>query len=122
MSKKQTKKEVSDAQVISNITKPYLDAANSYLVKAKSRDSEVNARFTGVEEIALITAGVEVVKILLKILAAKLENSDGSNIESMKIVLQSMKETIELERKIEEAQNAIQNNDADLDGWITDND
>jgi len=122
MSKKQTKKEVSDVQEISNITKPYLDAANSYLVKAKSRDSEVNARFTGVEEIALITAGVEVVKILLKILAAKLENSDGSNIESMKIVLQSMKETIELERKIEEAQNAIQNNDADLDGWITDND
>lgn len=120
MSKKQTKKEVSDAQVISNITKPYLDAANSYLIKSKS--SEVNARFTGVEEIALITAGVEVVKILLKILAAKLENSDGSNIESMKIVLQSMKETIELERKIEEAQNAIQNNDADLDGWITDND
>ena len=118
-----SKKSILSAQEVSAVAKPYLDSANNYLDKVGvAKENGVAAKFTGVEEIALITAGVEVVKILLKILAAKLENSDGSNIDAMKQVLQSMKEAIELERKIEEAQNAIKDNEANLNGWITGSD
>ena len=117
------KKDVLSVEEVSDVAKPYLDAAKNYLDRVMSaKDNGASARFTGIEEIALITAGVEVVKILLKILAVKLENSNGSDVDAMKQVLQSIKETIELERKIEEAQNAIKDNDVNLNDWTNDGD
>jgi len=79
------------------------------------------AKVTGTEML-LITTALEVIKSLLKLFANKLDNAEGSDIEAMEAVLESMKLAIELEKKIQEAQNAIENEDVNLDDWITDGD
>lgn len=78
-------------------------------------------RITGTEMV-LATAALEVIKSLLNMIANKLDNSEGSDIEAMEQVLESMKLAIELEKKIQEAQNAVDNEDVNLDDWINDSD
>lgn len=68
----------------------------------------------------VVTAGLEVLKALLKIIANKLDNAEGSDIEAMEQVLESMKQAIELEKKVQEAQNAVDKEDVDLNDWIED--
>ena len=77
------------------------------------------AKFTGTEMI-LATAALEVIKSLLTMIGNKLDNSEGSDIEAMEQVLESMKKAIDLERKIKEAQDEVENNDIDLNDWIDD--
>ena len=77
----------------------------------------MSARFTGTEML-LATAALEVVKSLLKLIGDKLNNAEGSEIEAMEQVLESMKKAIELERKIKEAQDAVDDEDINLDDWI----
>jgi hypothetical protein len=81
----------------------------------------MSARFTGTEML-LATTALEVIKSLLKMIANKLDNAEGSDIEAMEQVLESMKLAIELEKRIQEAQNAVEDEDVDLDDWITDSD
>jgi hypothetical protein len=50
----------------------------------------------------------------------KIDNSEGSDIEAMEQVLESMKKAIELERKIKEAQDEVDNTNVNLDDWIDD--
>ena len=82
-------------------------------------DKAPTPRFTGAE-VMLIMAALGVVNSLLTLLGNKLNNSEGSNIEAMEEVLESMKLAIELERKIEEEQNAVDDEDVNLDDWIDD--
>ena len=79
----------------------------------------MSAKFTGTEMI-LATAALEVIKSLLTMIGNKLDNSEGSEIEAMELVLESMKKAIDLERKIKEAQDEIENNDVDINDWIDD--
>jgi hypothetical protein len=79
------------------------------------------ARVTGTEML-LITTALEVIKSLLGLFANKLDNAEGSDIEAMEAVLESMKLAIELEKKIQEAQNAIDDEDIDLNDWIDNGD
>jgi len=77
----------------------------------------MSARFTGTEML-LATTALEIIKSLLKMIANKLDHAEGSDIEAMEEVLQSMKKAIELERRIQEAQNAVDKDDVNLDDWI----
>jgi len=77
----------------------------------------MSARFTGTEML-LFTAGLEVVNSLLKLMANKLDNAEGSDIEAMEQVLESMKKAIELEKRIQEAQNEVNDEDIDLSDWV----
>lgn len=77
----------------------------------------MTTRFTGTE-LLLITIALEVVKSLIVLIGNKLNNIEGSDIEAMEQVLQSMKQTIELEKRIQEAQNAIEEENIDFDDWI----
>jgi hypothetical protein len=79
----------------------------------------MSARFTGTEML-LATTALEVIKSLLKLIGNKLDNSEGSDIEAMEQVLESMKMAIELEKRIQEAQNEIDDEDINLDDWISD--
>jgi hypothetical protein len=79
----------------------------------------MSARFTGTEMLLASTA-LEVIKSLLTMIANKLDNAEGSDIEAMEQVLESMKVAIELEKKIQEAQNEVNNEDVNLDDWISD--
>jgi hypothetical protein len=77
----------------------------------------MSARFTGTEML-LATTALEVIKSLLNMIANKLDNSEGSDIEAMEQVLESMKLAIELEKRIQDAQNEVDNQDVNLDDWI----
>jgi len=77
----------------------------------------MSAKFTGTEML-VATAALEVIKSLLKLITNKLDNAEGSDIEAMEQVLTSMKEAIELERKIREAQNEVDDQDINIDDWI----
>jgi len=79
----------------------------------------MSAKFTGTEMI-LATAALEVIKSLLTMIGNKIDNNEGSKIEAMEQVLESMKKAIELERKIKEAQDEVDNADVNLDDWIDD--
>ena len=79
----------------------------------------MSARFTGTEML-LATTALEVIKSLLKMIANKPDNAEGSDIEAMEQVLESMKLAIELEKKIQDAQNEVDNEDVDLNEWIDD--
>ena len=78
----------------------------------------MSARFTGTEML-LATAALEVIKSLLKMIGNKIDHAEGSDIEAMEQVLQSMKKAIELEKKIQDAQDEVDDNNIDLDDWIT---
>jgi hypothetical protein len=81
----------------------------------------MSAKFTGTEML-VATAALEVIKSLLKLITNKLDNAEGSDIEAMEQVLSSMKEAIELERRIREAQNEVDDQNVNIDDWIGDTD
>jgi len=68
-------------------------------------------------EILLATAALEVIKSLINLITSKINTIDGSNIEAMEQVLASMKDAIELEKKIQEAQNEIDHEEINVDDW-----
>ena len=82
-------------------------------------DDIMSARFTGTEML-LATTALEVVKSLLVLIGNKLDGSEGSDVEAMEQVLGSMQKAIEIEKKIQEAQNEINNEDIDIDNWTSD--
>lgn len=77
----------------------------------------MSAKFTGTEML-VATAALEVIKSLLKLITNKLDKADGSNIDAMEQVLHSMKDAIDLERRIKEAQDEVNNEDVNLDDWV----
>jgi hypothetical protein len=79
----------------------------------------MSAKFTGTEML-LATAALEVIKSLLKMIGDKIDNAEGSDIEAMEQVLESMKKAIELERRIKEAQDAVDSEEVDINDWIND--
>jgi len=76
-------------------------------------------RLTGAE-IALVTASLEIIKTLLIMISKKINGDESSNIDAMEQVLESMKESMELERQIKEAQDEIDKEDIDINDWIND--
>jgi hypothetical protein len=74
---------------------------------------------TGIETI-LAKAALKTIIALSKMVGDKIEKNKKSNLEAVENALRSMQEAIKLERNIQEAQDDVEDEELNLDDWITD--
>ena len=74
---------------------------------------------TGIETI-LAKAALKTIIALSKMVGDKIEKNKKSNLEAVENALRSMQEAIKLERNIQEVQDDVEDEELNLDDWITD--
>jgi hypothetical protein len=74
---------------------------------------------TGAETI-LAKAALKTITALSKLVINKIEENKKADLDAIEAVLRSMQDAIELNRDIKEAQDAVEEEELDLDDWITD--
>ena len=74
---------------------------------------------TGAETI-LAKAALKTITALSKLVINKIEENKKADLDAIEAVLRSMQDAIELNRDIKEAQDAVEEEELDLDEWITD--
>jgi len=74
---------------------------------------------TGLETLLAKTA-LKTIIALSKMVGDKMEENKKSDLEAVENALRSMQEAIRLERNIQEAQDDVEDEELNLDDWITD--